>query len=147
LRQSRNYGALHETHQQTDEQQNSPSASREPRNYGALHETQHQVDEQLGQQGPERPDVLRSWTHLGGMVPQQGSANEWIRQNYEIRMAENDKPGADREGDGQQQSPQQDREQDQAELQEARAAVEEARRREAAERALQQQRERSGPER
>ncbi len=80
------------------------------------------------------------------MVPQQASANIWIRQNHEIRMAESDKPGGEREGEGAQPS-QPNREQNDPELQEARAAVEEARRREAAERARQQERERGGPER
>jgi hypothetical protein len=61
-------------------------------------------------------------------------------------MAESDKPGAGREGEGAQ-SPQSNRDQDQAELQEARAAVEDARRREAAERARQHEHDRSGPER
>jgi hypothetical protein len=150
LRQSRNYGALHETHRQADEQQTPPAApSRQPRDYGAVRETHHQVDEQQNQNSPaktpERPDVLRSWTHHGGMVPQQKSANDWIKQNNEIRMANGDKPGAGREGEGAQPS-QPNREND-PDLQQARAAVEEARRREAAERARSQERERSGPER
>lgn len=150
MRQPRSYGALHETQHVVDEQQNSqletpsPGASREPRNYDALHETQAQVDDQLNRPAPEGPQ--RSWTHHGGMVPQQESANEWIRQNYEMRMAANDKSGESREEEKAQQ-PESDHAQDQAELQEARAAVEEARQREATERARQQERERSGPER
>ena len=158
MRQTRNYGALNESHREVDEQQNSsaapgqedPAPSRQPRNYGALHETQSQVDGRQNspatEERAEHPAPLRSWTHYGGMVPQQGSANIWIRQNYEIRMAESDKPGAGREGEGAQ-SPQSNRDQDQAELQEARAAVEDARRREAAERARQHEHDRSGPER
>jgi hypothetical protein len=125
LRQQRNYGALDQAHQQLDEH----------------HATSGQAPEERGDQGP-----LRTWSHHGGMVPQQESANKWIRQNHEIRMAANDKSGSEREGEGAQ-SPQSDRAPDQAELQEARAAVEEARRREAAERTRQQERERGGPER
>jgi hypothetical protein len=149
LRQSRSYGALNETHRQIDEQQNSQpetptrTTSRDPRNYGALHETHRQADEAPE---PERPGPLRSWTHRGGMVPHQESAHTWIRQNNEIRMAESDKSGPAREGEAAQPS-QPNRDQNQAELQEARAAVEEARRREAAERARLQERERGGPER
>jgi hypothetical protein len=126
-------------------------AVRQQRYYGAVNDTRRQIDEQQVTPGPaseERADParpLRTWTHYGGMVPQQESANKWIRQNHEIRMAANDKPGTSREGEGAQ--PSQDRAQDQAELQEDRAAVEEARRREAAERARQQERERGGPER
>jgi hypothetical protein len=157
LRQSRSYGALHETHRQVDEQQSAPAEQRQARNYGALHETQHRVDEQQNaapEPGPERPDMQRSWSHRGGMVPQQESANHWIRQNNGIRMSDNEKPGAGREepapgvtrGEGAQPS-QPGRDQNDPELQEARAAVEEARRREAAERARMQERERSGPER
>ena len=123
---------------------------RQQRNYGALHDTRREVDEQQNAPAPEesaeRRGPLRTWTHYGGMVPQQESANKWIRQNYEIRMAANDKPGASREGEGAQSS-QSESEQDQAELQEARAAVEEAKKREGAERARQQEHERSGPER
>jgi hypothetical protein len=124
---------------------------RQQRHYGALNETPRQIDEPEVTPDPapeERADparVLRTWTHYGGMVPQQESANEWIKQNREIRMAANDKTGAGRDGESAQSS--QDRAQDQAELQEARAAVEEARRREAAERARSQERERDGPER
>jgi hypothetical protein len=153
LRQSRNYGALHETHRQVDEQQQSPApGARQPRHYGALHETQHQVDEQRNspaetpEKRPERPAVLRSWTHHGGMVSHQDSANNWIKQNHGIRMAESDKNGTGREAEGAQPS-QPNRQSNEAEVQEARAAVEEARRREAAERARLQERERSGPER
>jgi hypothetical protein len=61
-------------------------------------------------------------------------------------MAANDKSGAGQESEGPQ-SPQSNRGQDQAELQDARAAVEEAKRRESGERARQQERDRSGPER
>ena len=80
------------------------------------------------------------------MVPQQKSANDWIKQNNEIRMANGDKPGAGREGEGAQPS-QPTASRTTPDLQQARAAVEEARRREAAERARSQERERSGPER
>jgi hypothetical protein len=146
LRQARNYGALHEAQQQAEEPQASPAA-RQPRNYEAVRETQHQVDEQQASSDnrPERPTVQRSWSHYGGMASQQESANEWIRQNNEIRakMAETAKSGASREGQGTQ-SPQQGQD---AAVQRAQAAVEDARRREAAERGRQQERERSGPER
>ena len=150
MRQARNTGALHETHRQVDDQQEfapEPSASRSPRNYGALQETQHQIDDR-NSLAKRASALFRSWTHHGGMVEHHASANEWIRQNHEIRtkMAANDKSGPGREGEGAQ-SPQSNREQDQAELQEARAAVEEARRREGAERARQQEHDRSGPER
>jgi hypothetical protein len=146
LRQSRSYGALHETHRQVDEQQSAPAAQPQPRNYDALRETQHRVDEQTAapEPGPKRPDIQRSWTHHGGMVPHHASAHNWIKQNHEIRMSDNGKPGTGREGQGTQQP---SRDQNDPELQEARAAVEEARRREAAERARQQERDRSGPER
>ena len=150
MRQPRSYGALHETHREVEEQQNSPAATRPTRNYGALHETQHQVDEKQNSpaQAPENhagpANILRSWTHHGGMYSQQQSANKWIEQNYEIRakMAESGKPGAGREGEGAKPSQENDRD-----LQEARAAVEDARRREAAERARTQERDRGGPER
>jgi hypothetical protein len=131
---------------------------RQTRSYGALHETQHEIDEQKDTPASEehaaRRSPLRSWTHYGGMVSQQESANKWIRQNNEIRMAANESqstgreepaPGATR-GEGTQ-SRQSEQEQDQAELQEARAAVEEAKQREASERGRQQERDRSGPER
>ena len=160
MRQARNYGALNETHRESlprtrsgvDEERNSepeaPSqaASRQPRSYGAVHQTHWQLDERQSPAAdtPERPATVRSWTHYGGMVPQQTSANDWIKQNYEISMSDNAKPGAGREGA---QSPQPGRDQNGPELQEARAAVEEARRREAAERARLQERDRSGPER
>jgi hypothetical protein len=134
-------------------------AGRQSRNYGALHETQREIDEQQQQDTPApeeqaaRRGPLRTWTHYGGMVPQQASANKWIRQNHEIRMAANESsqgreepaPGSTR-GKGTQ-SQQSEQEQDQAELQEARAAVEEAKQREASERVRQQERDRSGPER
>jgi hypothetical protein len=79
------------------------------------------------------------------MVPQQDSANKWIEQNRKMRtkMAENDKSGTERDGEGAQPS-QSEREADAADLEEARAAVEEAKQREAYERARQQER---GPER
>jgi hypothetical protein len=66
----------------------------------------------------------------------------WHKQNIETKMAQNENSGAARDGQGGQSSNEND-----PELQEARAAVEEARRREAAERARQQEHERSGPER
>jgi hypothetical protein len=142
VRQQRNYRALHETRRELDELQNVQLDNpRQPRNYEALRETQHDLDERQTQ--PTQP-VRRSWTHYGGMEPQQASAHVWIRQNHEIRMAQNQNSGADREAQGNR-SPRE--ELNQAELQEARAAVEEARQREAAERAREQQRERSGPER
>jgi hypothetical protein len=95
LRQTRNYGALNESHRESlprtrsgvDEQQNSsaapgqedPAPLRQPKNYGALHETQSQVDGRQNspatEQRAEQPAPLRSWTHYGGMEPQQGSAN------------------------------------------------------------------------
>lgn len=128
MRQQRNYGALNETHRQTDEQQSETARS-------------DAAEERTTEAGPQR-----TWTHYGGMVAQQESANKWIKQNHEIRMAANDRPDGARAGEGAQSS-QQDQAQDQAELQEARAAVEEARRREAAERARQQEHERGGPER
>jgi hypothetical protein len=179
LRQSRDYGALNESHQQVhDLHTRLEPKSRQPRNYEDLRETQYRVDEQLSsrpepaptpQPGnyevlrrtqyevdaqlnspteaeaePQRPEAQRSWTHRGGMVPQQESAQIWIKQNHEIRMA-NENPGAEREGQGTQPS-QPSRDENDPQLQEARAAVEEARRREAAERARQQERDR-GPER
>lgn len=155
MRQARNYGAVNETHRQVDEERNSrPEApsqeavSRQPRSYGAVNQTQWQLDERQNSSAntPERPAIVRSWTHYGGMVPQQGSANDWIKQNREIGMSDSGKSGAGRGGEGAQPS-QPNREQNDPGLQEARAAVEEARRREAAERARSQERERGGPER
>jgi hypothetical protein len=153
VRQPRNYGALNDTHREVDQQQNSPADARPARNYDALRDTQHQVDEKQNspaQTPQKRPDgpVVRSWTEQGGMVAHQESARDWIEQNQEIRkkMAQNAKSGASRGGEGTQ-SPQSEREQDQAELREARAAINETRQREAAERARQQERGRSGPER
>jgi hypothetical protein len=102
LRQQRNYGALNQTRQQIDEQQRSP-------------ETPAPAQEKRA--APKGP--LRTWTHYGGMVPQQESCNKWLRQNHEIRTAANDKPGASREGEGAR-SPSSDRAQDPSELQEAR---------------------------
>lgn len=149
MRQPRSFGALQETHRQVDGQENAPEApaSRPARHYGTLHDTEQQVEAQNARAKQAAPE-LRSWTHHGGMVEHHASANEWIRQNHEIRtkMAANDKSGAGRDGEGAPSS-QSNREQGQAELQEARAAVEEARRREAAERARQQEHDRSGPER
>jgi hypothetical protein len=163
LRQSTNYGSLHETHRESlprtrsgvdDLHSRLEPQARPPRNYEALRDTQHQVDHQsprtrsgvdrdAAQQGPERPEIQRSWTHHGGMVPQQHSANIWDRQNQEIiRMSDNQRSGAGREGEGQPA-----RDENDPELQEARAAVEEARQREAAERARMQERDRGGPER
>lgn len=152
-RQPRNYDPVRETQYQADERLNARHVeelhsrlepqSRQPRNYEALRETQQRVDDrQAEQELPDRP-VQRSWTHRGGMVPQQESAITWIRQNHEIRMAKGDNTGAERAGEG---APQPTRDQNDPELQEARAAVEEARRREAAERQRLQERER-GPER
>ena len=155
MRQARNYGAVNQTHRQVDQEQNSrPEApsqaeSRQPRSYGAVHQTQWQLDEQPGHASantPERPAIVRSWTEYGGMVPQQGSANDWIKQNREIAMSDSGKSGAGRGGEGAQPS-QPNREQNDPDLQQARAAVEAARQREAAERARQQERERGGPER
>jgi hypothetical protein len=155
LRQARNAGALRETHRQVDQELDAPAGPEQPafrrsRNDAAEQETQRGVDEENSRAAQEahHPSVLRTWTHRGGMVEQQASANRWVRQNQEIRarMAANDSPGSGREGEGAQ-SRQSGQEQDRAELEEARAAVEEARRREAGERARQQERERSGPER
>lgn len=139
MRQARNYGALHETHRQAEEPP-SQTVPRAPRAYGAVRETQWQLDEQQ-QSRAARPPIARSWTHYGGMVPQQESANEWIKQNQKLRMSGNKGRG------GEQGSPSPDRQQNDAELQQARAAVEEARRREAARRERQQEHERGGPER
>jgi hypothetical protein len=137
LRQSRNYAALHETQHQVDE---TPSpAGRQPRNYDAVRDTQHQVDRDA-EESPKRPAIQRSWTHLGGMVPQQKSANDWIEQNQEIRMSDRRDSGSGRDGQGAQ--PEAARDENDPELQEARAIVEEARRREAAERARLQERDR-----
>ena len=155
MRQARNYGAVNETHRQVDEERNpgpeAPSqetVSRQPRSYGAVHQTQWQLDERQNPSAgmPERPAIVRSWTEYGGMVPQQGSANDWIKQNREIGMSDSGKSGAGRGGEGTQSTPP-DRRQNDPDLQQARAAVEEARRREAAERARMQERERGGPER
>jgi hypothetical protein len=158
VRQSRSYGALHETHREADEQQPSsspetPERSAHRPDYGALHDTEHQVDEQReARAAEERQAALnprRSWTHYGGMWPHQLSAYVWNKQDIEIRtirMAENQNSGAEREGEGPETS-QSEQAQDQAEIEEARAAIEETRRREAAERARQQERDRSGPER
>jgi hypothetical protein len=175
LRQSRSYGALHETHRQVDEEQSARAPEQGPperkydalreterlveeqrhspppreipapppaeRYYGALRETQHQLDERQAEE-PDRP-VRRTWTHHGGMVPQQHSAIIWNKQNIESKMADNDKPGTERAGEGTQPG----RDQNDPELQQALAAVEDAKRREAAERARQQERDRGGPER
>jgi hypothetical protein len=151
VRQSRNYAAVNETQRQSlprtrsgvEEQRHAVIDAREPRNYDALRATEQRVDREVEQQGPQRPAIHRSWTHHGDMVSQQGSARVWDKQNQElIRMSDNQSPGAGREGDGQPA-----RNENDPELQEARAAVEEARRREAAERARMQERDRGGPER
>jgi len=155
LRQSRNVDALRETHRDVDEQQQAqPSQeptdrdqSRSPRHYGALHESHNRVDDRdlwISQHGSPGPQ--RSWSHHGGMAPQQGSAMEWIRQNDEYGLSGWENRKAAREGQGMS-SPQSDQAQKDQELAEARAAVEEARRQEATERSQQQQRDRSGPER
>jgi hypothetical protein len=188
--QSRNYGALNETHRQVEEIQNAfPEAPpRQPRNYEAVRETQYQTDERqtaepeaaaspspqprnyqvlrdaqheslpqtrsgveearaTEEQQPERP-VFRTWTHLGGMVPQHGSAIRWDKQNQEIiRMSDRGDAGTDRDGEGTSSPQQESVNENDPDLQEARAVVEEARRREAAERARQQERDRGGPER
>lgn len=138
---------MHEAHREVDEQQTAPAetperAAHRP-DYGTLHETQHQVDEQAAEERQAALNPRRSWTHHGGMVPQQYSADTWHKQNLEIRMAQNNNSGAARGGQGTEPGPSQN----DPELQEARAAVEEARRREAAERARQQERDRGGPER
>lgn len=149
MRQPRNYGAIRETEQQFEDEPATPGAeadaARQPRHYGGLRDTQHAVDAQRAasvdgaeqlQEGPQPPEILRRWTHHGGMVPQQESANEWLRQNYEARMAESEKsePAPDAEAAP---SAQQEQE-DAAELAEARAAAEDTRRR-LAERAQQQE--------
>jgi hypothetical protein len=149
-RQPRNYEELRRTQYKVDREPSSrpdPGPAPQPGNYEVLRRTQYEVDAQRnsGAAAPEpeaqRPGVQRSWTHHGGMVPQQHSANVWIRQNHEIRMA-NENSGTQR----QEQGAQAGRNQSDPQLQEARAAVEEARRREAAERARTQERDR-GPER
>lgn len=66
----------------------------------------------------------------------------WHKQNVEIKMAANDKSGTERAGEGSQPG----REENDPELQQARAALEDARQRQA-ERARQQDREHGGPER
>lgn len=166
LRQPRHYGPLRETHEAdlppersgAEEGEQSPaapepSASRPARNYQALHDSEQQADARIAR-ARQATEEMRSWTHHGGMVEHHASAHEWVRQTYEIRskMAANQQPGAGRDGQESNReegpgSSQLNREQNQSELQEARAAVEEARRREAAERARQQGHERGGPER
>jgi hypothetical protein len=129
LRQSRNIGALRETHREVDQEQNSPVA-------------QSQAPEQNVRQSAP----VRSWSHRGGMVPQQESANTWIRQDNDIRMAQSSRQGAERSGEGAQQP---GREQGNANLQQARAAAEEARKHQAAQKQREAERapERGGPER
>lgn len=157
MRQARNYGALNDARREVGQQPNEPaltpeqSPSRDPRHYGSLHETQRHVDERQNTQAEElqerasRP-ILRQWTHRGGMAPQQESAMIWHKQNIEIKMAAaNDKSGGEQEQAGEGSQP--NREENDPELQQARAAVEDAKRREAAERTRQQERDRSGPER
>lgn len=141
---------MQETHREVDEQQTAPAetperAAHRP-DYGTLHETQHQVDEQAPEERQAALNPQRSWTHHGGMEPQQYSAHTWHKQNIEIKMTQNENSGAAREGQGSQPS-QPGHDENDPELQEARAAVEEARRREAAQRAQQQEHGRSGPER
>jgi len=102
LRQQRNYGGLNQAPRPIEVQQHPPEAA-DP-----------EPEQRATQTGP-----LRTWTHHGGMVPQQESANKWIRQNHEIKTAANDKAGASREGEGDP-SPSSERAQDPAELQEAR---------------------------
>jgi hypothetical protein len=129
LRHSRNIGALRETHREVDQEQNSPAAA------------QGQAPEQnAGQSGP-----VRTWSHRGGMVPQQESANTWIRQDNDIRMAQSGRAGGERSGEGAQSSSQHEN----SNLQQARAAAEEARRRQEAQRQREAERvqERGGPER
>jgi hypothetical protein len=149
LRQTRNYGAVHETHREVEEQQKAaapdPAASRQPtRNYDAVRDTQHQVDDRQMRKKIEP----RVWTNHAGMVSQNEAANRWIEENQEIRkkMAQSNNPGASREGQGAQPS-QSPRQQNDPVLQEARAISEQTKRREAADRARVQDRERSGPER
>lgn len=110
LRQQRNYEALNGAHRSLDERQPDDSAEREE-----------------PQKAAEARGPVRTWSHYGGMVPQQESANRWIRQNYEMRMAANDKAET---GRGENDTQSQDIERD-AELQEARETAEEARQREA----------------
>ncbi|HTV88819.1 MAG TPA: hypothetical protein VME41_07375 [Stellaceae bacterium] len=151
-RQPRNYEAVRQTQYEADAQPGArpeaPSLPPQPRNYAVLRQAQRQVDDdRLAQQeAPDRP-LQRSWTHRGGMVPQQESALTWVRQNHEARMASSENSGAERREQGTQQPAQPGRGENDPDLQEARAAVEEARRREAAERARQHERERGGPER
>jgi hypothetical protein len=157
LRQARNYGALHDTRREADQQPNEPALtpeetqSRDPRHYGSLHETQQHVDEKQNAQAEPSEErsgrpILRQWTHRGGMAPQQESAMIWHKQNIEIKMAAaNDKSGGEQEREGEGSQP--NREENDPELQQARAAVEDAKRREAAERARQHEHDRSGPER
>ena len=102
MRQRRNYGALHKTRQQIDEPQQAPDAP------GRVPEEQ-----------TRQTRLLRTWTHYGGMVPHQESANKWIRQNHAIRSAANDRPNPSREEESAR-SPSTDRAQDPAEPQEAR---------------------------
>jgi hypothetical protein len=141
LRHSGSYGALHETHREIDEQENAPAAEPERAahrpDYEALRDTQHEIDEQQARIRLTQ----RSWSHHGGMVPQQRSAIIWHNQNIEIKMAQNGNSGPERAGESTQPNQEND-----PELQQALAAVEDAKRREAAERARQQERDR-GPER
>jgi hypothetical protein len=142
LRQSRSYAALRETQREVDEQQSAPAETpeRAPHrpNYEALRDTQHEIDERWA-----RIRLMhRSWTHLGGNVPHQHSALIWHNQNIEIKMAQNGNSSPERGGEGAQPNQEND-----PELQQAKAAVEDAKRREAAERARQQERDRGGPER
>lgn len=147
MRQSRNYGALHDTQREVDEQQTPPAETPERGahrpNYRALHETQHQVDEQAAEERRAALNPQRRWAHHGGMVPQQHFALIWNKQDIEIKMAQTENSGTAREEEGSQPG----RDQNDPELQQALAAVEDAKRREAAERARQQEHGRDGPER
>jgi hypothetical protein len=156
LRQSRNVGALHETQRHVDEEQSRDAelskgppdhGLRTPRNYDALRDSHYHVDDRASGRSPQdASEPQRNWTHHGGMVSQQSSAMEWIRQNDEYGLSgwEQRKPA--REGK-EMSSQQADQAQKDQELAEARAAVDEARRQEVAERTQQQQRDRGGPER
>ena len=121
---------MHQAHREVEQEQNSPVAS------------QSQVPEESAR--PSGP--VRSWSHRGGMVPQQESANTWIRQNNDIRMAQSGRASPERSGEGAQQA---GREQQNSNLQQARAAAEEARKHQAAQRQREAERanERGGPER
>lgn len=107
-------------------------ALRQQRNYQALNDAQRELDARAEEPAAASPEAqrgpLRSWTHYGGMVPQQESALLWVKQNYEIRMAANDRTGNSHDQDNTQSA---ERAQNEAELQEARETAEDARQREA----------------